>query len=493
MKFNKLFSNYLLNIIVSIFLFTYLAGCNQQVNQNVERGSTYKYQEGFPEVRVSAIGLFDAENKPGINITADIVYGSLIYSSSNDEDGGLEASLKAGIQIKNRKNDKTVKREGYSFDVTAKNRTITNSQRVFTFQKRIPISPGSYDVLVTIVDQSSGKKTTRKTEAFIPEYDDNKPRITTIQLLSKDSDVANSAFTPVTTYDVQKKNDSLAFRFQVTNAADDTVEITNTLMSFKYDSTIARSMSSPDYSQGSIQYEGIEYDERTILQENKRLIIQPRNVVVALKVPILEKGNYRFRATITSRSGSSNNSGNSNDGMQKSRDFSVKSANYPTPKTPRELAGPLAYLMGEKEHNKLMSIESSDSLKKAIDKFWLDKIKKPQVAKDVIAKYYERVEQANKQFSNFKAGWKTDMGMIYVLFGPPYYVDDFNVDQMQWSYSYNREEFESNYFFFQPTLENKYFPFQHYILERDQDYFNIVFRQRENWKTGDILTQPLPY
>ena len=389
--------------VLIVMIVTLFAGCNQQVNENIERGTTYQYREGFPEVRLSAIGLFDAENNAGINITADIVYGSLIYSSNDN--GSLEASLKAGIEIKNRNNDKTVKRKGYSFEVTAKNRTITNSQQVFTFQKRIPISPGSYNVLVTIVDESSGKKTTRKTEAFIPEFDDDTPRITTIQLLSKDVESDRPTFRPITTYDMQGKNDSLSFRFQVTNAADDTVEVTNTLMKFRSDTSIARSMSSPDYSQGSIQYEGIEYDERTILQENRRLIIQPRNVIVEFKIPLPERGNYRFRATLSNRSGKTTS--NSKNSMQKARDFSIKSANYPTPKTPRELAGPLAYLMGEEEHDKLMSIHSPDSLKKAIDKFWLEEMKKPNVAKDVIAKYYERVEEANKQFSNFKEGWKT--------------------------------------------------------------------------------------
>ena len=35
----------------------------------------------------------------------------------------------------------------------------------------------------------------------------------------------------------------------------------------------------------------------------------------------------------------------------------------------------------------------------------------------------EEIEEANKQFSNYKEGWKTDMGMMYILFGPPWYIE----------------------------------------------------------------------
>ncbi|MDZ7690712.1 MAG: hypothetical protein U5K69_06185 [Balneolaceae bacterium] len=50
-------------------------------------------------------------------------------------------------------------------------------------------------------------------------------------------------------------------------------------------------------------------------------------------------GNYRFSAQLQ---------GSEEDDTFKARDFSIKSKNYPTIKTPRELARPLAYLMGER-------------------------------------------------------------------------------------------------------------------------------------------------
>ena len=110
-------------------------------------------------------------------------------------------------------------------------------------------------------------------------------------------------------------------------------------------------------------------------------------------------------------------------------------------------------------------------------------LKNTNIAQRVISLYYERVEEANKQFSNFKEGWKTDMGMMYILFGPPWYTFR-SIDEVMWSYSYNRQDFETNFFFTRTKLNTKYFPFDNYLLARNHQYFNVQYQQIQkslNW------------
>lgn len=38
---------------------------------------------------------------------------------------------------------------------------------------------------------------------------------------------------------------------------------------------------------------------------------------------------------------------------------------------------------------------------------------------ELMDEYYSRVSYANENFESFQPGWKTDMGMIYIMFGPP--------------------------------------------------------------------------
>ncbi|MDX1639621.1 MAG: GWxTD domain-containing protein, partial [Balneolaceae bacterium] len=154
---------------------------------------------------------------------------------------------------------------------------------------------------------------------------------------------------------------------------------------------------------------------------------------------------------------------------------------------PEELAAPLAYLMGRRDYERLISIENSDSLRSAIDNFWLSNIEDADRARRVIALYYERVEEANKQFSNFKEGWKTDMGMIYILFGPPLFTKRY-LGGWIWSYSYDIANPEYHFRFIRPrTRRDPSFPFDHYLLERESGSFNIQSRQIHLWLSGNIL------
>ncbi|MGM0506493.1 MAG: GWxTD domain-containing protein, partial [Bacteroidota bacterium] len=139
---------------------------------------------------------------------------------------------------------------------------------------------------------------------------------------------------------------------------------------------------------------------------------------------------------------------------------------------------------------KILAIEDPDSLKAEVDRFWLSNVGSQSQARQVISLYYERVEQANKQFTNFKEGWKTDMGMMYILFGPPWYVDT-RLNEMLWSYAYDRSDPRYNFIFRRPRGVSEFFPFNNYLLQRDQSYFNIQYQQVERWLSGTILIRQL--
>ena len=53
-------------------------------------------------------------------------------------------------------------------------------------------------------------------------------------------------------------------------------------------------------------------------------------------------------------------------------------------------------------------------------KFWAAMDPSPGTERnELMEEYYKRVKYANEHFSGFLPGWKTDMGMIFILFGPP--------------------------------------------------------------------------
>jgi len=467
-----------LPLIAYGLILVFAAACARSFNPDIERGSTYKYRDGFPEVRISAIGFLDEGDEPGIDVTADIVYGSLIYKQEQDS---LKSEFIIEIQILPGDDDSRVARTHQeTITIAREDPNIVHSQEIYTYDKRIPVEPGTYKINVTVIDQNSGKQITREANTFIPDPTNSISNLTNIQLLGKI--IEEGEWFPITTYDVQGKVDSLMFRLQVTNnSSEEPMAVNARLLKFRSDTSIARPMHYNQYSPSSTPYKGIDYDEEEVIQSNRRVLTQAGSVLIEYKFGQQQRGNYRFDVSTDEEEDAQ---------LFKARDFGVKSDNYPSIKNAEELARPLYYLMSDKDYEKLMAIQDRDSLKQEVDRFWLRNLNNKNRAKEVITKYYQRVEEANKQFSNFKEGWKTDLGMVYVLFGPPWYVDR-SLNRMTWSYSYNRGNPDYNYNFVTPKLQSEFFPFQNYLLQRTQQYFNIQYQQTQLWLTGQILRRQI--
>lgn len=459
-----------LALITAIFLFI---GCARSMNPDIERGSMFQFQDGYPEVRMSAIGLLDEQDNPFISVSTEIVYGSLIYRTIDDK---TFAEVTVEIRI-NQKGGDFSKSSRDQIEVVSDDASNYLNQEVFSYDKDLDVEPGSYEIEVSVTDNSSGKTVVRSTDTLIPDPEHPVTNLTSIRLLGKIIDDQRE-FNPITTYDVPSRIDSLKFQFQVTNNdVEDPLTVTARLLKYNADTTAARRLSYNNYSTSSIQYRGIDVRNPEERDSNVRVLEQAGSVLIEFKYPLLERGNYRFEVETTNQEG---------EAIYRARDFAIKGLNYPSVASAREMAKPLVYLMDERRHEEMMRIEDPDELKEAVDRFWLSNVGSQSRARSVINLYYERVEQANKQFSNFKEGWKTDMGMIYILFGPPWYVDR-SLNRMQWSYSYDRRDPRRNFYFERNRNPNEYFPFNHYIVERSQNYFNVVYQQTELWRSGRIL------
>jgi GWxTD domain-containing protein len=52
--------------------------------------------------------------------------------------------------------------------------------------------------------------------------------------------------------------------------------------------------------------------------------------------------------------------------------------------------------------------------------FWKKRDPTPESEKnELMEEYYSRVTFANRQFTHYTDGWKSDRGMVYIIFGPP--------------------------------------------------------------------------
>ena len=79
----------------------------------------------------------------------------------------------------------------------------------------------------------------------------------------------------------------------------------------------------------------------------------------------------------------------------------------------------LKYIASPSDMKKLQNSEDDQKISE-FEKFW--NAHDPTPGTDVnehMDEYYGRINYSNENFSGFKEGWRSDMGMIYIIYGPP--------------------------------------------------------------------------
>lgn len=102
----------------------------------------------------------------------------------------------------------------------------------------------------------------------------------------------------------------------------------------------------------------------------------------------------------------------------------------------------LRYIANKEEMKKLNDAPVAER-KKAWEEFWKSQDRTPGTAdNEVREEYYKRLRYADINYGNFgRNGWKTDMGMVYITYGPPDEVErhPFDIDAKPYQiwYYYN--------------------------------------------------------
>ncbi|MBP1690946.1 MAG: hypothetical protein H6Q32_298 [Bacteroidetes bacterium] len=100
----------------------------------------------------------------------------------------------------------------------------------------------------------------------------------------------------------------------------------------------------------------------------------------------------------------------------------------------------LRYIAKDNEFSLLKDAKNADEKQERFIEFWKKRDPNPNTPRnEKMEDYYARVEYANEHFSHYIDGWRTDMGMIYIIFGAPNNVDrhPFEVDSKPyeiWAY-----------------------------------------------------------
>lgn len=137
------------------------------------------------------------------------------------------------------------------------------------------------------------------------------------------------------------------------------------------------------------------------------------------------------------------------------------------------------YIMSKEEFE---GCKDATDKKSCIDNFWLTLGGSNERARELLKRYYGRVKEANKLYSSYTQGWKSDRGMIYIVFGPPANIYKSKKDEI---WVYGNEANPNTLRFVYNKTENP-FTDNDYVMERSQFYKENWYTAVEYWRQGLI-------
>lgn len=124
-------------------------------------------------------------------------------------------------------------------------------------------------------------------------------------------------------------------------------------------------------------------------------------------------------------------------------------------------AGNIISIIGKSDDMKIYGQLELEGKKKFLDRFWKERDPSPGTkSNELLMEYYKRYEDANRKFSTpNREGWKTDMGRVYMVYGPPAQIEkhEFESDKKPyqiWYYFQLKDQPTQTLFVFADTQDS---------------------------------------
>ena len=158
--------------------------------------------------------------------------------------------------------------------------------------------------------------------------------------------------------------------------------------------------------------------------------------------------------------------------------YSIQDA-FPLVTAAEDLLKPMRYITSNQEYDRMAK---SANMRQAIERFWIDAAGDRERGREAIRIYYGRVENANRYFTAEAEGWRTDRGLVHIIFGTPTSIYKNDLTET-WIYG---EENNLMSLTFNFTRRNGSFSDNDLILQRDPMLKGAWYRNVESWRNGRV-------
>jgi GWxTD domain-containing protein len=420
-------------------------------------GRTRVYEDGLPDFDLEAIPDPDYPDD-SIRVHVGLIPASLVFQPAAR---GYRATFEVQVLVEDRVRLQV--EDSLVVETLEESRTYGRHRRTLTVAA---VAGQDSFVEVRLLDRSTEQSVIRK-QRFGPVSGPHAD-LWPVQLVDGDGPVLS----------LHVRAGARGLRAETTLKVRDAGCLKWMLFSAPTDSTTATApfLLTPSY--GSLSYRGANYSRAdTLIRVTERMA--PGTFSARWPLPTVRSGVHRVNAAWLPDCLA--------DGDPPSRltqrNFLVRPAEYPRLTHLDQLIDALDYIATPKEMTDIRQAGDAVARKKRFDAFWGRTSGNPRAASDALGRYYSRVEEANRAYSGFKEGWKTDRGMVFIVMGPPLFTED-SIDELRWFYSYDDRN-PGRYFVFD-RVRGLFddFNLPHYVLTRSMDQEREWRLAVRRWRRG---------
>jgi GWxTD domain-containing protein len=360
----------------------------------------------------------DSSEKGRLDIYIQVPYPEINFVKEGEQYvGRIEISATVLTQEK-----QELWQTSQTVELRLKDFTQTISHRLSTLKRfSTDLLPGKYELLLQVTDNESKKIATFHKSVVVKDFGTDSLAVSDLMLVHRmDVDGTRKNIVPNLTGVIAKESNGFFLFFEIYNRTQlDSVQL---LCRF------------------------INPKKEVIAQRAKSEVLSGNRTQITWQIdtPALAAGQYVFFIEATGYS-------KVNPAVMvhtsSSRTCLVRIKDLPLTVTDIDKAtDQLQYIAKGSEIDYIKEAATQEERQKRFLEFWAKRDPDPKTSRnELMEEYYARVAYANKNFTQYMEGWKTDRGMVLIRFGSPQNVDSHPFDseskpyEIWYYYDQNRE------------------------------------------------------
>lgn len=338
----------------------------------------------------------DQPGKGRVEIDVQVPYEEVSFVKEND----LYVARFEISAVVTSAEEQQVWQKSQSIELRVRDFAQTTSNRLSSFKQfSADLSPGTYTLLLQVTDQESKKSAKVERSVKVTDFSADSLAISTLMLVNRAStDGARKAIVPNLIDNVEQDTSGFYLFFEIYNNNQiDSAHLVSKFTDTKHDLVMERV-------------------KTEVLTGNRT------QVVWKIDTPSLPAGRYMISIEAEGRL---RNQPAIELHKTVFREFYVRIHGLPLTITDIDKAiEQLRYIATGGEIDEIEHAPNALEKQKRFLDFWEKRNPGGGSAHNALMEeYYARVAYANRNFTHYQEGWKTDMGMVFIEFGPPQNIE----------------------------------------------------------------------